>query len=119
DSEREWLVEEIREALSVKFEDDKHFHLPYTGGFKRTERLIIYSVEAYESFRDIVTTVQRILCDTRNDWIIWCQSLLWESPEEQEIPDGMEDFILWIYPDRIIATEGNAAIVRKLIAWRH
>jgi len=118
DSEREWLLAEIKDALGVKFEDEKEFELPYTSGFRRSERLIIYGVDAYESFREIVTLVQEILCQTRNDWIIWCQSLLRESPEEQEIPAEMEDFVVWIYPDKIVATEENGAVVRKLIEWR-
>jgi hypothetical protein len=119
DSERNWLLARIGDALSVKFEDEKDFHLPYTSGFQRTERVIIYGIRAYESFREVALAVQEILCSTRNDWIIWCQSLLWESPEEQEIPDGAEDFIVWIYPDKIMVAEEHAEIVRKLIEWRN
>ena len=117
ESEREWLVEEIREAMSLDFSDDTDFLLPYTTGNQRTERLIIYSLEAYESFRDSALKIQNILCQTRNDWIIWCQSLLWESPEDQEIPDGVEDFIVWIYPNKIMVAEQDAETVRKLIEW--
>jgi hypothetical protein len=116
-SERTWLLREIRAALSVKFEEDVDFHLPYTSGFSRTERVIIYSVEAYEAFRDIVATIQTVLNETRNDWIIWCQSLLWESPEDQEIPEGIEDFIVWIYRDKVMVTEAHATAVRKLVEW--
>lgn len=119
DSERNWLLARIGDALSVKFEDEKDFHLPYTSGFQRTERVIIYGIRAYESFREVAMAVQEILCSTRNDWIIWCQSLLWESPEEQEIPEGAEDFIVWIYPDKIVASEEHAEVVRKLIEWRN
>ncbi|MEO6036429.1 MAG: leucine-rich repeat domain-containing protein [Verrucomicrobiota bacterium] len=118
DSERNWLLARIADALSVKFEGEKDFHLPYTSGFQRTERVIIYGFRAYESFREVALALQEILCSTRNDWIIWCQSLLWEGPEEQEIPDYAEDFTVWIYPDKIMATKENAAIVRKLIEWR-
>jgi len=74
-------------------------------------------LRAHESFRDIASRVQTILCEMKNDWIIWCQSLLEEAPEEQEIPEGTNDFIVWIYPDKIVATKENAAIVRKLLAW--
>jgi internalin A len=117
-SERAWLLEEIGDALSVKFEHDKDFVLPCTSGFRRSERVIIYTVETYESFREIALTVQQILCRARNNWIIYCQSLLWEGPEDQEIPEGAEDFIVWIYPDEIVATEEHAAVVRKLMKWR-
>lgn len=116
-SERSWLFREIREALSVKFEEDVDFHLPHTGGFCRTERVIIYSVEAYESFRDIAATIQTVLSETRNDWTIWCQSLLRESPEEQEIPKGAEDFMVWICRDKVVVAEEHAEAVRKLVGW--
>ena len=62
--------------------------------------------------------VQRILCETRNDWIVWFQSCLDEGPDADEKPENLEDFIVWIYPDKIVATEPNAEIVRKLIEWR-
>jgi hypothetical protein len=117
DSERRWLLEQISEALEGKFEKDRDFHLPYTSGFRRSERLVIYSIAAYESFRDIVLAVQKLLCRTRNDWIIYCQSLLDEGPLEDEIPDGTQDFIVWIYPDKIVATAENAKVVQKLIEW--
>jgi hypothetical protein len=117
-SERSWLLREIRASLSVKFEEDVDFHLPYTSGFSRTERVIIYSLEAYEAFRDIAATIQTVLSETRNDWIIWCQSLLRESPEEQEIPEDAKDFIVWIYRDKVMVTEEHAEAVRKLVEWR-
>jgi hypothetical protein len=62
--------------------------------------------------------VQEILCRARNDWIIWCQSLLGEGPEEQELPGYLDDFTVWIYPDKVMATEESAAVVRKLIEWK-
>jgi hypothetical protein len=117
ESEREWLIEQISEALSMDFSEDTDFLLPRTTGTQRTERLVLYSHEAYGSFRDVALAVQRILCQTRNDWIIWCQSLLWESPEDQEIPDGVEDFIVWIYPNKIMVAEQDADTVRKLLSW--
>jgi hypothetical protein len=116
-SERDWLVDEIREAISLDFTEDTDFVLPHTTGTQRTERLILYSLETYESFRDIALAVQRILCQMRNDWIIWCQSLLWECPEDQEIPEGVEDFIVWIYPNKIMVAQQDEETVRKLIAW--
>jgi hypothetical protein len=117
-SERSWLFRELREALSVKFKEDEDFHLPHTGGFQRTERVFIYSVEAYESFREIAATIQTVLSETRNDWIIWCQSFLWESPQDQEVPEDAKDFIVWIYRDKVMVSEEHAGAVRKLVEWR-
>jgi hypothetical protein len=114
-SERLWLIRQLSEALRVDFQEDLDFQLPHNSGFRRSERLIVYSLEAYERLRDVVSKVQEILCDLRHDWIIWCQSLLWEAPEEQDIPEGIEDFIIWIYPDKIVTTTEHAPTVRKLI----
>jgi Leucine-rich repeat (LRR) protein len=118
-SEHQWLIDKIREALSVTFEQDTDFCLPHTTGFRRSERVIIYTLAGYEAFRQIATTIQRVLCETRNDWIIWCQSLLKEGPDEEEVPEDLQDFIAWIYPDKIVATEPSARIIQTLIEWRH
>jgi hypothetical protein len=117
-SERTWLVDQIREALLVKFEDEIDFQLPCTTGFRRSERLILYTTLAYESLREIVSTVQEILSQVRNNWIIWCQSLLHEGPDTEDIPESLRDFIIWIYPDKIMVTEEQADLVRGLIEWR-
>ncbi|MDB6112032.1 MAG: Internalin-A [Pedosphaera sp.] len=118
-SEREWLIARIREAVSVELKDKVDFLLPYTSGRRRSERLILYSVRAYEAFRTIALILQRILCETRNDWIIWFQSCLGEGPEdEEESFEDLENFTVWVYPNKIVATEENAEVVRELIEWR-
>ena len=109
DSERRWLVEEIRNALSVFLKDDTDFHLPWTSGARRSERVILYTEKACESFRDVALAVQRILCETKNDWIIWTQA---------DVGDDLEDFIVWIYPQKLVTTHECEKIVRDLIEWR-
>jgi hypothetical protein len=116
--ERSWLVGQMHEVLSLDFEKETDFVLPYTSGTRRSERVVLYSIKAYESFRNIVLAVQKILCETRNDWIVWFQSCLGEGMDMDEVPEGMEDFIVWIYPNKIVATKENAKIVRKLIDWQ-
>jgi hypothetical protein len=116
ESEREWLLDEIRESLSVFLEEDTDFHLPYTSGRRRSERVILYSRKTYEKFRDIALGIQKILCETRNDWIIWVQALPGEGPGEEEVED-LEDFIVWIYPDKLVATQEHGKIVQQLIEW--
>jgi hypothetical protein len=119
-SERHWLLRQIEEALSARFEhgDSADFFLPLTTGRQRTERVILYSHAAYESFRDIVLAVQQILCQTRNDWIIWFQSCVTEGPDADALPENFEDFIVWIYPNKIVAARENAQVVSRLIEWR-
>ena len=81
----------------------------------RSEGLVLYSLRAYGSVREIVTAVQQILCEARNDWIVYFQTLLGEGPDFEELPETAQDFIVWIYPDKIVATKDNAAIVSELI----
>ncbi len=117
-SEREWLQGELIdsiEAINFKHGDNKDFFVTSQTGFARSEGLVLYSLRAYDSFREIVTAVQHILCETRNDWIIYFQGLASEGPDFEELPEDAQDFTLWIYPEKIIATADNAAIVRKLI----
>ena len=119
-SEREWLVNELAGVLTTRFEEgyDKDLFLPGNSGLRRSEKLVIYGLCAYESCREIVTAVQQVLSQARNDWIIYFQSLLSEGPDFEELPEDTEDFTVWIYPDKILATRDNAAIIRKLIEWR-
>ena len=106
-SEREWLVSELRSTLKVNFKEDidGDFLLPGTTGFRRSERLALYSLRAHERVREIITAVQGILCDARNDWIIYFQGLASEGPDWADLPEGAQDFTVWIYPDKIVATE--------------
>jgi len=117
ESEREWLVGELRSVLEADLKEDfdGDFFLPGTTGFRRSERIVLYSLRAYESLRGIVTAVQQVLCETRNDWIIYFQGLASEGPNFEELPEDARDFTVWIYPDKIMATADNAAVVRELI----
>lgn len=115
-SERGWLVSELRSTLKVNFKEDidGDFLLPGTTGFRRSERLALYSLRAHERVCEIMTAIQGILCEARNDWIIYFQGLASEGPDWEELPEGAQDFTVWIYPDKIVATEDNADIVREL-----
>lgn len=112
-SEHGWLVEKMADFLSPNFDDNVDFMLPHTSG-GRTERLILYSMDAYESLPEIVLGLQEILCRAKNDWIIWFQSSIGELDGDPRA-EAVEDFIVWIYPNKIVATAENAAIVRQLI----
>jgi len=117
-SERRWLQDELIdsiEAINFKHGDNKDFFVTGYTGFARSEGLVLYSLRAYESVREIITAIQHILCETRNDWIIYFQGLVSEGPDCEELPEGAEDFTVWIYPDKIMATKENAAILRELL----
>lgn len=113
-SERRWLLGEIGEALSAILEEDTDFHLPWTSGAQRSERVILYTAKACESFREIVLALQRVLCATKNDWIIWTQALPSEGSDETDF----EDFVVWVYPQKVVATKEHEKIVGDLIEWR-
>jgi hypothetical protein len=120
-SERGWLMDKIESALTVTLEagdeGDSDLALPGVGGMRRSERVIAYSRLAYQAFRDIVITVQTNLCECRNPWIVWFQSLLKEGPDAEDLPDDTEDFIVWIHPDKIQVAEKHASVVKRLLEW--
>lgn len=118
-SERRWLLRRLEEVLAVKFKEgsDNDFHLPIVGGLRRSDTLVLCSFRAYESTREIITAVQEVLCECQNDWIIYFQSLLEEGPDAEDLPAKVKDFTVWIYPNKIVATEVDAKILRKLIEW--
>ena len=118
ESERRWLQDEMIdsiEAFDVKHGDNKDFFVPGYGGFARSEGLVIFSLRTYELVREIMTTIQHILCESRNDWIIFFQGLASEGPASEELTEDAQDFTVWIYPDKIVATEENAAILHQLL----
>ncbi len=117
-SERGWLIGKIREALAPHLEEDTDFHLPHTGGRQRTERVILYTAKACETFRELSLAIQRVLCECKNDWIIWTQACLGEGPSDEEIPEDLQDFIVWLYPTKIMVTAADAETVRNLIEWQ-
>jgi Leucine-rich repeat (LRR) protein len=119
-NEGNWLLGELSSSLKIHFEEgaDNDFLLPGNTGFRRSEKLALYSLRAYESTREIVTAVQQVLCESRNDWIIYFQSLLGEGPDFESLPADTRDFTAWIYSDKIVVAKEDAATVRKLIDWK-
>jgi hypothetical protein len=115
ESEWKWLESELRSTLEVNFEEDLDgdFLLPGITGFRRSDRLVLYSLRAYQSVREIITAVQGVLCEARNEWIIYFQALVSEGPDFEKLPDDAQDFTVWIYPDKIMATQENAAVLRE------
>jgi hypothetical protein len=103
-SELEWLDEHLEEVFSVDFEEDEDYSLPFRWGGARSRTVVVLSDRAVEDFRSLVLGMQRVLCNAKNDWILYFQS------EETEA-----EFIIWVYPDRIVTTAEYAEQVRGLI----
>jgi hypothetical protein len=116
-SERGWLMKQIESALTVFFKEDHDLAFPGVGGMRRSEQVVALSRVAYEAFREVVTSVQTVLCECRNPWIVCYQSQLDEGPDADDLPDDTEDFIVWIYPDKIQVAEKHASVVKRLLEW--
>ena len=115
-AEQCWVHDRIRSALAIDLAEDQDFVLPARpNGFRRSERLLISSLKAYTSFREIVCRVQTVLGEAKNDWVIFCQSELSEGQEEP--PAWAKDFVVWIYPSEIWVTAEHEATVRRLLSF--
>ena len=118
-SEQIWLQRELIESVEAagfkEGEQSDFFLTNMTRSFARSEGIAIYTLRGYESFREIVTAIQQVLCEIKTDWIVYLQSLVYEGPDIDELPEELEDFIVWVYPDKIVATEENTAIVRQIL----
>ncbi|MDP1591773.1 MAG: hypothetical protein Q8M07_28705 [Prosthecobacter sp.] len=65
----------------------------------------LMSAEAIKAFSRLVLGIQKVLAHIRNDWILYFQS---EGPE----------FIVWVYPDKIVITPEFEKNVRNLLQAR-
>jgi hypothetical protein len=117
-SERRWLQDELIdsiEAINLEHGDNKDFFVTSQTGFARSEGLVLYSLRAYERVREVITAIQGVLCETRNQWIIYFQGMASEGLDWEDLPEDAQDFTVWIYPDRIMATEENAVNLRGIV----
>ena len=72
-------------------------------------------MRAYQCFRQIAATVQEHLCHAKNPWIIYLQTDLWSGPDADDVSEDSEDIIVWVYPDKIVATSEHAETVQRLL----
>ena len=101
-SERGWLEEKIDEVFAVDFKEGEDYEIPFQWGGARSRTVVLHSEEAIEAFPKLVLGLQEVLCKAKNDWIIYFQSL-------------DEDFVVWVYPDKILLTPEFEPKVRELI----
>lgn len=69
---------------------------------------MLLSDGAITSFRRLALGLQEVLCHTRYDWILYFQSDCYDAEDC--------DFIVWLYPDKIVTTPQYAETIRRLIA---
>ncbi len=101
-SERDWLLSRLEKALGVKLKNGEDFNFPVNNGMFRSITLSLLSRKGCRELGWVVETIQKELCQAKNDWIIYCGT-----------DDG--DFDLWIYPDRLVTTEDDAKVIGKIL----
>ncbi|MFN0129618.1 MAG: hypothetical protein ACKV19_23375 [Verrucomicrobiales bacterium] len=101
-SELGWLDDQIDDLLSVDFQEDEDYTIPHQWGGARSRTVVLLSEEAVEAFPRLVLGIQNILSTAKMDWIIYFQ-------------DDDDEFIVWVYPDKITVTKEYAKTVRNLI----
>ena len=104
-SEMEWLQDRIEASLAPRFKDGEDYDIPFQWGGARSKTVVLLSEKAIRAFPQVVTGIQKALTHARNDWIIYFQS------------DGPE-FIVWVYPDKIVTTREFEENVKNLLQAR-
>lgn len=106
-SELGWLEGRLDEVLSARFKADEDYKIPYRAAKSRSLTVVLLSKRAIKAFPVLVLGMQEVLSTARNDFIVYFQSDLMKPCKD--------DFIVWVYPDKIQVTEKYAATVQRLI----
>lgn len=104
ESELEWLDGQLEDLFKATLRPDHDYALPFKWNGARSRTIVLYSDKSLSSFSKLVLDIQNVLSNAKQDWIIYLQS------------DGVEpEFIVWVYPNKIMVTHEHAEVVRKLI----
>ena len=103
-SELEWLDAQLETFLAADFRADNDYTIPIKWNGARSRTVVLYSDASVNAFSKIVLGIQDILSNAKQDWIIYLQS-----------DDVDQEFIVWVYPGNIVATQEYAETVRSLI----
>jgi len=111
ESEAEWIDEKLEKVFSAKLsEDDGDYVIPDTWMGGRSRTVVVSSPKAWRALPKLILDMQKVLAHCRNNWIIYLESDETESEED--------DFIVWVYPEKVQVTERYLARVRKLLERR-
>lgn len=100
-SELEWLDSKIEPIFGRKLEEGEDYSVPFRWQGKRWRDLILHTPKADKELGRIVAAIQKVLCQTKNDWIIHLES--------------EQDYKLWIYPDKLVVLKEHEATVKRLL----
>lgn len=103
-SELEWLDEKLEEVFPPDFTEAEDYTLPFHWAGARSRTVVLSSEGTIEAFPRLALGMQQVLAHAKNDWILHLQS------DEAE-----PEFIVWLYPQKIVTTPQYADAVRELI----
>jgi hypothetical protein len=102
-SELEWLDAQLERLFSADLHADD-YTIPFNWNGARSRTIVLYSEKSVAAFPKLVLGIQEVLSNAKQDWIIYLQT------------DGVKpEFVVWVYPDKIMVTHEQADAVRMLI----
>jgi hypothetical protein len=107
ESEKLWLLSQIENALEVDWTKEQDFVIPSQSPQARSHTVCLMSSAAAASLRSIATAIQRVLCEARNEFIIYLQT----DHCEKDAPE----YVVWVYRDRILATDETSSTITALL----
>jgi hypothetical protein len=104
ESELEWLDGKIDRLLSSDLRAGEDYAIPHHWNRARSRTIVLYSDASVASLAKLVLGIQEVLSNAKQDWIIYLQT------------DGVRpEFIVWVYPDKIMVTHEHEDAIRKLV----
>jgi hypothetical protein len=107
DSEKSWLMERLETALAVDWRKEDDFEVPWRPTRARSTTVCLMSGAAATSFRSIATSIQRVLCSARHEFIIYFQT--------DHCDDDAPSYIVWVYRNRILVTPETEPTIAALL----
>ncbi len=103
-SELEWLDERLEKVFAGQFKQDDDYAIPFNWPGARSAYHRALQRPSRECFSKVSACHAKSVAEAKEDLIIYFQS------------DGpATEFIVWVYPDKIVTTEEYAEAVRKLV----
>ena len=115
-SEQDWINDRIAAALSRYLAKTQPYpdircrdfqNADQTSG-ARSSSLYLTSMRSMRHLGRVIRDIQEVMAHSRHDWIIFLQGG----------ETGVEalDFKVWVYPDKVVAMEKDAAILQRIVA---
>lgn len=103
-SELDWLDKQLEILLASDFNADDDYTIPFNWNGARSRTVVLYSDKSVAAFPRLVLGIQDVLSNAKQDWIIYLQT-----------DDVQPEFVVWVYPDKIVVAHEHAETVRSLV----